>query len=51
MEKDKNKSTLTGPAKCKKTRRNAHLSLCTKSRKTNDAKSRKWRKTSIWAIF
>ena len=29
----------------------AHLSLCAKYRKTNDAKSRKCRKTSIWAIF
>ena len=49
---DKNKNTLTGPANCKKTTRHyAHLSLCGKSRKTNNAKSRKWRKTSIWAIF
>ena len=47
-----NKNTLTGPTNCKKTTRNhAHLSLCAKSRKTNDAKSRKWSKTSIWAIF
>ena len=47
-----NKNTLTGPANCKKTtRHHAHLSLCAKSRKTNDAKSRKWPKTSIWAIF
>ena len=47
-----NKNTLTGPANCKKTTRlHAHLPLCTKSRKTNDAKSRKWPKTSIWAIF
>ena len=47
-----NKNTLTGPANCKKTNRHhAHLSLCAKSRKTNDAKSRKWPKTSIWAIF
>ena len=31
------KNTLTGPANCKKTTRNAaHLSLCAKSRKTND---------------
>ena len=37
---------------CKKTtRHHAHLSLCAKSRKTNNAKSRKWPKTSIWAIF
>ena len=47
-----NKNTLTGPVNCKKTtRHHAHLSLCAKSRKTNDAKSRKWPKTSIWAIF
>ena len=47
-----NKNTLTGPANCKKTtRHHVHLSLCAKSRKTNDAKSRKWPKTSIWAIF
>ena len=47
-----NKNILTGPVKCKKTtRHHAHLSLCAKSRKTNDAKSRKWSKTSIWAIF
>ena len=47
-----NKNTLTGPPNCKKTTRlHAHLSLCAKSRKTNDAKSRKWPKTSIWAIF
>ena len=47
-----NKNTLTGPANCKKTtRHHAHLSLCAKSRKTNDAKSRKWPKASIWAIF
>ena len=37
-----NKNTLTGPVNCKKTTRHrAHLSLCTKSRKTNNAKSRK----------
>ena len=35
-----NKNTLTGPTSCKKTTRDyAHLSLCAKSRKTNDAKS------------
>ena len=46
------KNTLTGPANCKTTIRHyAHLSLCAKSRKTNDAKSRTWPKTSIWAIF
>ena len=34
-----NKNTLTGLANCKKTtRHHAHLSLCAKSRKTNDAK-------------
>ena len=47
----KNKNILTGPANCKKTtRHHAHLSLCAKSRKTNNAKSRKWPKTSVWAI-
>ena len=47
-----NKNTLTGLANCKKTtRHHAYLSLCAKSRKTNDAKLRKWPKTSIWAIF
>ena len=46
------KNTLTGRANCKKTtRHHTHLSLCAKSRKTNDAKSRKWSKASIWAIF
>ena len=40
-----NKNTLTGPANCTKTTRNYfHLSLYAKSRKTNDAKSRKWLK-------
>ena len=43
---EKNKNTLTRPVNCKKTtRHHAHLSLCAKSRKTNDAKSRKWPKT------
>ena len=47
-----NKNILTGPANCKKTtRHHAHLSLCAKPRKTNDVKSRKWRKTSISVIF
>ena len=47
-----NKNTMTGSAISKKTtRHHAHLSLCAKSRKTNDAKSRKWPKTSIWAVF
>ena len=47
-----NKNTLTGLANCKKTtRHHACLSLCAKSKKTNDAKSTKWPKTSIWAIF
>ena len=47
-----NKNTLTGPENCKKTtRQHAHLSLCGKSRKTNDAKSRKYPKPSTWAIF
>ena len=50
--KKKNKNTLTGPANCKKTNRHHdQLSSCAKSRKTNDAKSRKWPKTSIWAFF
>ena len=49
---DVNKNTLTGLANCKKTtRHHAHLSLCAKSRKTNDAMSRKWPNTSVWAIF
>ena len=47
----KNKNSLTGPANRKKTRHHAHLSLCGKSRKTNDPKSRKWPKISIWTIF
>ena len=47
-----NKYILTGPTNCDKaTRHHVQLSLCAKSRKTNDAKSRKWPKTSIWAIF
>ena len=47
-----NRNTLTGLTNCKKTTRDhAHLSLCVKSRKTNDAKLRKWPKTSIWATF
>ena len=42
------KNELTGPANCKKTSRyHAHLSLCAKSRKTNDEKSNKWLKTTI----
>ena len=46
------KNTLTGPTNCKKTsRHHGHLSLCSKSKKTNDTKLRKWPKTSIWAIF
>ena len=41
-----NKNTLTGPVNCKKTtRQHAHISLCTKSSKRNDAKPRKWPKT------
>ena len=47
-----NKNTLTGRVNYKKTaRHHAQLSLCAKSRKTNYAKSKKWPKTSIWAIF
>ena len=47
-----NKNTMTGLVNCKKTtRHHAHLSLGAKSRKTNDAKSRKWPKTSISAFF
>ena len=47
-----NKNTLTGPTICKKTtRHHAHIWLCAKSRKINDAKSRKWPKTSIWSFF
>ena len=48
----KNKNTLTGLPNFKKTTRDhAYLSLCTKSKKTNDAKLRKWPKTSIWPMF
>ena len=47
-----NNNTLTGQANCKKTtRHHVHLSLCAKWRKTNDAKSRKWLKTSIRTFF
>ena len=47
-----NKNKLTGLANSKKTTRHyVCLSLCTKSRKTNDANSIKWPKTSIWAYF
>ena len=43
---------MSGLANFRKTTRHyTHLSLCLKSRKTNDAKSRKWPKASIWAIF
>ena len=35
----------------KRTRHNTHLSLPAKSRETDDAKPRKWPKTSIWADF
>ena len=52
VDRNVNKNTLAGPASCKKTTRHyAHLSLHAKSRKTNDAKSKKWPKNSIWAIF
>ena len=38
----KNKNKLTGPANFKKTtRHHTQLSLCAKSKKTNDAKLRK----------
>ena len=47
-----NKNTLAGQANCKKTtRHHEHLSLCAKSRKTNNGKSRTWPKISIWANF
>ena len=47
-----NKNTLTGQVNCKKTtRHHAHLSLCAKSRENINARSIKWPKTSIWAIF
>ena len=47
-----NKNIFSGQANCKKTTRHyAHLSLCAKSRKTNDAKSRKWPKNLIWQFF
>ena len=46
---EENKNTLTGPVNCKKTTRHpAQLSVCGKSRKANNAKSRK---CAIWAIF
>ena len=42
------KNTLSGPTNCKKTTRHyVHRSLRAKPRKTNDAKLRKWPKTSI----
>ena len=48
----KSRNTLPGPANCKKTtRHHDHLSLCAKSRKTKNAKSRKRPKTPIWTIF
>ena len=47
----KTNNTLSGPANCKTTRDHVHLSLCAKSRKTKDTKSRKWPKNLIWAIF
>ena len=47
-----NKNTMTGLANCRKTNKHyAHLSLCAKSRKNNNAKLRKWPKSSISAIF
>ena len=46
MNNQINKNTLSGPANCKKTTtHHAHLSLCGKSGKTNNVKSRKWPKT------
>ena len=52
LELKVNKNTLTGPVNCKKTiRHHVHLLLCAKSRKTNNAESRKLLKTSTWAIF
>ena len=43
---------MTGLTNCKKTsRHHSQLLLCVKVRKTNDAKSTKWSKTSILAIF
>ena len=44
------KNTLTGLANCKKTTTNHTNILCAKPRKTNDAKSKKWPKTSTWAF-
>ena len=47
-----NKNILTGPANCKETtRHHAHLSLCAKSRKTNDGSPENDQKNLIWAIF
>ena len=36
-----NKNTMTGPVNSKETTRHAHLSLCTKSKKTNVEKMAK----------
>ena len=48
----KNKNKLNGLANCKKTTtHHSHLLLCAKSKKTNDAKSRKWPKTLISTFF
>ena len=47
-----NKNTLTGPANCKKTtRHHAHLSLCAKSRKTNDASRENGQKPQFGQFF
>ena len=47
----KKKIDWTGELCKKTTRHHAHLSLCAKPKKTKDAKSRKWPKTTIWVIF
>ena len=47
-----NKKTLTGPTNCKKTtRHHGHLTLCAKSRKTNDAKSKNGQKPQFGQFF
>ena len=43
---------LTGSANCKKTtKHHAHLSLCAKSKKANDAKSKKGQKPQFGQFF
>ena len=47
-----NKTTMTGPANCKKTtRHHDHLSLCATSRKTNDASQENGQKPQFGQFF